>query len=65
MEILLWQSLDQFLREANIKEEEADLHLPLAGHLAGKMIDITKVKETITSTSPLLTIANHQARDDS
>ncbi|MCE3214735.1 hypothetical protein HAX54_053172, partial [Datura stramonium] len=48
-----------------IKKEEADLHLLLTVHLAGKMIDIIKVKEPATSLALFLTSIEHYARDDS
>lgn len=53
------------MREADIEEEKTDLHLHLVGHLAGKMVNVIKVKETITSIAPFLTIVDRQARDDS
>ncbi|MCD9639028.1 hypothetical protein HAX54_023273, partial [Datura stramonium] len=46
-----------------IEEEELDLRLHLAGRLAGKIMDVTKVKEPSCSTAPSLSIADHQARE--
>ncbi|MCE0481848.1 hypothetical protein HAX54_039937 [Datura stramonium] len=40
-----------------------DIFPSLCGHLTRKMIDVTKVKETVTSIAQALTIADHQARD--
>ncbi|MCE0481477.1 hypothetical protein HAX54_039252 [Datura stramonium] len=55
----------QFLRSQVFKEEESDLWLPRAGPLVSKIMDVTKVKEPSYSTAPSLSIANHQAHDES
>ncbi|MCD7464279.1 hypothetical protein HAX54_052397, partial [Datura stramonium] len=46
---------EKFPRELVIEEQEANLHLPLTGNLARKMINVTKVKEPTTSSAPFLT----------
>ncbi|MCD9559815.1 hypothetical protein HAX54_018116 [Datura stramonium] len=48
-----------------IEEEEANLQLPLAGHLVGELIDVAKLKKLDIVTAPTLTQAKCQARDNS
>ncbi|MCD7466512.1 hypothetical protein HAX54_003303 [Datura stramonium] len=44
-----------YLREHSIEEEEANIRLPLEGHLARKLIDVTKVKELSIVSKPTVT----------
>ncbi|MCD9639526.1 hypothetical protein HAX54_024109, partial [Datura stramonium] len=54
-----------YKREHGIEEEEANLWIPLEGHLARKLIDVTKDKEPSRIFGRALIQAECKTQDDS